>query len=414
MTSADPLLTVARAAIASVHGEALCRAAAASLDRRQLRVHLLGAGKAALAMARGVVAGLPAPVASGLCVTSDEGLGGFAPPGVEVCVGDHPIPGERSAHSGARVIRWLGRRGIDELVVAVLSGGASALLAAPAPGLAVAELAATTRALLAAALPIEAVNLVRKQITCASGGRLTKACAARVEVLVMCDVVSGDADLVASGPFAPDGGTAADALAILRPLAGVPARVLDWLAHQPPSARAVAPGEPCFTRVRQRVVASHDDLLRGAEAAARALFAGVTPVRPMTGTVAAAAAGWREVASGLAPGVVAVGGGEPVVALPPGAGRGGRCQDLALRVAQAIAGMPVRFLAIASDGRDGPTDAAGAVVDGDSWARLAAIADPAAALARADAYPVLDAAGMLVRTGGTGTNVCDLHLMSHS
>ncbi len=395
-------------------GEGLARAAAATLDRRARRVFLAGAGKASGHMGRGVADALGGALGAGLLIAKDGAFDGFAPASVEVRFAGHPSPDARSAEAGRLLWDFLGQRRVDELVVFVLSGGASSLLATPAPGLSFEALRQTSDALLAAGLRIDDINRVRKQLTLASGGRLARRCVARVEVLVLSDVVSGDLCQVGSGPFLPADATPAAALELLRGLEGVPRAVLEWLRQPPIEAQVPAADDPIFARVRHRVLASVATLLERASGAAResGRFTAVLELPPSTDDVEAVATRLVGAAAGLAPGGLVVGGGEPSVRLPAGAGRGGRSQQLALTVAKRIAGKPLSFLALGSDGSDGPTDAAGAEVDGATWSRLAACGDPERALAAADAYPLLAAAGCLVRTGPTGTNLCDLHLLS--
>jgi hydroxypyruvate reductase len=411
------LVDIASAALARCHGERLCRAAATDVDRRALSIHVAGAGKAAVQMARGVVAGLGAdwrPSSTGLVVTKDGAHDGFAPDGVEVMLAGHPTPDARSARACSRLEAWLAQRTVDELVVFVLSGGASALLASPCEGLEMDDLQLTTEALVASGLPIEAINTVRRQLTRASAGRLAAACPARVEVLVLSDVVSGALAAIGSGPFAPADSAPEEALRLVGDLPAVPQRVLAWLRASPVSSRAPAPDDPLFARVRHRILAEPSSLLDAATEAARERedVSNVSRLALTAADVGTVVEALVDAAESLVPGGVLVGGGEPVVTLPERPGLGGRNQHLALLVARAIAGRPYAFLSLGSDGSDGPTDAAGARVDGDSWERLREAGDPVAAIERADAYELLDTAGLLVRTGPTGTNLCDLHLMA--
>lgn len=408
------LRALADEALSCCHGERLCQAAATPIDRRGLAVHLAGAGKAAGQMARGVALGLGVPIRSGLVVTKDGAFDGFAPDAVAIRFAGHPSPDPRSAAAGLAMLDWLGRRRVDELVVFVLSGGASSLLATPVEGLTLDDLRITTDALVASGLAIDDINRVRKQLTRTSAGRLARRCAARVEVLVLSDVVSGDVAQVGSGPFRPDATTPAEALTLLEDVAGVPASVRRWLAAPPRASRPPLADDPLFARTRHRILASPSSLIEAAATAAHTdpEIEEVVHLPPTTQDIAEVAETLHRASERLPPKSIVVGGGEPRIALPPEPGRGGRNQQLALLMARGIAKTSLRFLAIGSDGSDGPTDAAGAEVDGQSWERLQAIGDPEAALARADAYPLLEAAGLLVRTGPTGTNLCDLHLLA--
>ncbi len=414
---ARSLRRIAQEAIAACDGEPLARAAAAELgDLGGRPIHLVGAGKAAGAMARGVLAGLEAPVRSGLLVTKDDHFGRFADPSFEVHFAGHPVPDRRSREAARALALRLHGMPEDGQVIALWSGGASALLSAPLAGLTMADLAQATGAMLGAGLAIEQLNVVRKHLTRASGGRLASACAARVEVLLLSDVLGDDPSTIGSGPFAPDPSSFAEALEIASAVDGIGAAVIEWLERGAGGELDETPGpdDPCFARVSTRLLASHESLEAAALEAAGGH--GFAPIRKLAATgddVHAVASRLGGVLDERKPGELAGGGGEPTVELPAEPGLGGRNQQLALLMAKAIAGdRPVCFLAVGSDGGDGPTDAAGAVVDHRSWAALAAVGDPEAALARADAYPLLDQIGALVRTGPTGTNVLDLHLLT--
>ncbi len=411
------LEAIARAAIDACGGERLCREAAGGLPEG--RLHLVGAGKAAAAMARGVAQGLGRrhTLAGGLVVTKDGHAAGFVPAGVALTFAGHPLPDARSARAGARLADYLYFVPRGDRVVALISGGASSLLASPVPAIALDDLVATTRALIASGAGIAAINAVRKHLTIASGGRLARGCAAPIEVLLLSDVLGDDIGTIGSGPFAPDETTFEQALAIARGVPGVPAAVTSYLERGARGGEVDTPdaAAACFSRVRHRVLANHDTLRQEAARAAREH--GLTRVRfleAQQGDVRRAAEALVAAARDVAPGELAIGGGEPTVALPDDHGLGGRNQQLALMVARGIAGSDAQVLVAGSDGSDGPTDAAGAVVDGQSWAALEAHGDPEAAIARCDATPILDAAGATIRTGPTGTNLLDLHLVARA
>jgi glycerate 2-kinase len=416
------LLDIALAAIAVCRPQARCAQAAGSLRLPSWgRVHLLGAGKAAPAMARGVLSALsdmlePRNMPRGLVITKDQHQGGFSPDGVELRFAGHPEPDERSVSAGRSMRGRLAEVSAVDHVVALVSGGASALLAEPIAGLGLGDLRAATACLVGSGVAIADINTVRRHLTRASGGRLAQACAGRVDVLLLSDVldVAGpDDDLAAvgSGPFAPDPTSYQDSLWVAETITGFPEAPLERLRA---GARGEIddtpiPGDGCFDRVTHHVVASHATLLEAAVEAARGGDLGVRRMPAFGGSVEEAAARIVAQLDTLEPGEVLVTGGEPTVALPPEPGKGGRNQQLALHVAKALdGGRPCRFVAVGSDGGDGPTDAAGAWVDHATWS---ALTDPEQALVRADAYPLLDASGHLIRTGPTGTNVLDLHLL---
>lgn len=381
------------------------------------RIHLVGAGKASLAMARGVVAGLGRQhhLVGGLIVTKDGHAAGFAPDATEVVFAGHPLPDVRSAQAGMRLSDCLYFVPREDRVIALISGGASSLLASPVPAISLDDLIATTRALLESGVDIAAMNAVRKHLTVASGGRLARGCAASVEVLLLSDVLGDDIGTIGSGPFAPDETTFEGALAIARDVAGIPGAALRYLERGARGGEVDTPdaAASCFARVRHRVLANHDTLRQAAEQAARERGLGrVRWLDTQAGDVSAAADALSAAARKVAPGEIVIGGGEPTVRLGADHGLGGRNQQLALLVARDIAGSEAQVLVLGSDGSDGPTDAAGAWVDGSTWALLSTHGDPDAALARCDAAPILDAAGATIRTGPTSTNLLDLHLVA--
>jgi glycerate-2-kinase len=402
-------LAIFRAALAALEPGALARRAAERLVPSGARVDLIAVGKAAVAMARGVVEAC-AP-ATTLIITKDGHGDG---PGVRHA--GHPTPDERSLAAGAEV-RAAAMAARDVLVLA-LSGGASALAVAPAWGLSLAEKVAATSAVAAAGADIFALNAVRKHLSLIKGGRLAALTPARAVIaLVLSDVVGDDLATIGSGPLTPDPTTFADALAVARAAPGVPARVLALLADPPGPD---TPKEP-DPRVVVEVLAGPADLVRAAAAAARALGRGgasseriavsVEP-EPLVGPVdeVAARLAARAAEMALLPGPrVHVAGGEPTLALPARRGRGGRAQHLALAV--AARGLPpgAVVLAVGSDGTDGPTADAGGLVDAGTAARVPG--GPAAALAAFDSGTALAAAGDLVTTGPTGTNLADLFLV---
>jgi glycerate-2-kinase len=394
------------------------------------RLVVAAAGKAAGAMASGLEAVAGARVARGLVVTKDGHA--RAAPGVRCRVREagHPVPDARSEAAARELLALAASTGPDDVLVVLLSGGASALLACPLPGLGLDDLAATTRLLLASGAEIGEVNAVRKHLAEIAGGRLARAAGAgRVEVLAVSDVIGDAVDVIGSGPCAPDPTTFGDALGVLarRGLLGrVPARVREHLEAGTRGEREETPkpGDPCFRRVRTTVVASLATALAAAarEARARGLRTWILS-RALRGE--ARAVGRRLAALGLAvrgsEPVCLLAGGETTVTLgvatpgkvaAPGSGPGlgGRNQELALAAALALAGRPgVTLLAAGTDGSDGPTDAAGAFADGGTVARAASRGwDASAALARHDSHSFFAAEGGLLRTGPTGTNVMDV------
>lgn len=391
---------------------------------------LLAVGKAAAAMAAGVRdAGLPAgPV----LVVGPAGPPGAAAapgvPGAETLAADHPVPTARSVAAAARARAFVASMDAGETLLVLLSGGASAMLCLPREPLTLADLAAVTDALLRAGAPIGELNAVRKHCEVLKGGGLAAASGAgRVITLILSDVLGDPLDVIGSGPTAPDPTTFADALAVLERRGAldaspaVTALLRRGVAGEEPET--VKPGGPRWARVDNRVIGNNRLATdAAAEACARAGFKVVQRRGAVEGEAAEVGRGLARAAAALAaasdaPAVVGgaiVWGGETTVTVGGAPGLGGRNQELALAAAvelerAAPRGAGVTMLSLATDGRDGPTDAAGAVVDGSTAAAIrAAGIDPADALARHDSHRALDAAGALVRTGPTGTNVNDV------
>jgi len=351
------------------------------------RVLVVGGGKAALAMARAAAEVVSDASAGGLVIVPHGGPGG-----IEVATGAHPVPDGAGEAATARLLAAVGAADAATLVLVVLSGGASSLLVAPAAGLTLADKQALGARLLASGADIGALNVVRKHCSRVKGGGLARhaARAAGLWTLVLSDVVGDDPATIASGPTVADPSTFRDVAAVLaRYLAAedVPAAVRARIERGCTGAlpETVKPGDPALARAATVVIGGNQDALAAAAAAARAHL-GAARGGPFA----------------------LVAGGETTVRVRPG-GRGGRAQQLALAAAVALEGAPCVLLAAGTDGVDGPTDAAGACVDGGTVARAWARGlDPAAALAATDSHPLLAATGDLLRTGPTGTNVADL------
>jgi len=424
------LTAIFRAALAAVDAETAVRRAL-HRDGAQLaiagravapnaRLVVLAAGKAAAAMAAGVEAVAADRVAAGLAVTKDGH--GRALARVAVRESSHPVPDARCEAAARELLAMASSAEPDDVLLVLLSGGASSLLACPQPGISLDEVATTTAALLAAGADIRELNTVRKHLVEVAGGRLARAAAARcIEVLILSDVLGDPLDVIASGPCTPDPSRFADALAVLAARAlreRIPPRVL---AHLEAGARgereeSPKPGDPGFARVHATIVASLGDALRAAGAAARAQQLHPIAVSAMLhGEARVAGRRLAALARSLAPVTVPtclLAGGETTVTVR-GGGVGGRSQELALAAAIELAGCDdVVLLAAGTDGSDGPTDAAGAFADGGSVARAVSRGVNAArALADNDAYEFFAQEGGLLRTGPTGTNVMDLVLI---
>jgi hydroxypyruvate reductase len=397
---------------------AVLRAGDARIDLDGLdRVLVLGCGKASAAMARTVEDLLGDRISDGFVVVKD----GYTAPTRRVTVAEagHPVPDARGEAAAARLLDLATGAGPAGLVLVLLSGGASALTPAPAAGIALSEKQAVTRLLLAGGATINELNAVRKHLSRLKGGQLARAAApARVLTLALSDVIGDPLDVIGSGPTAPDPTTFADARDVLArraPSAEVPASVrarLDaGLRQEVPDTPK--PGDPLFDRVTHVVVGNNEVVVAAAAREAERL--GWVPhvlTRALQGEARDVARSLVERARTLPPAACLIAAGETTVTVR-GAGRGGRCQEFALAAALALGpadGLVV--LAAGTDGTDGPTAAAGAVVDRSTRRRaLDAGHDPEAALARNDAYAVLGATGDLLVTGPTNTNLLDLYLV---
>ena len=388
-------------ALLAVNGR---RRVAAWLETRPLDgpVHLIALGKAAASMSRGALDALGDAIRGGLVITKyghGQASGGTALPW-PVREAGHPVPDAASLEAGEALWAFAGELPSRARVLLLLSGGASALAECLPPGLDRETLVRFNRWALGSGLDIRAVNGLRQRLSLIKGGRLAARLAPRpVCCLALSDVPGDDPALIGSGPVSPASG------------APVPEGVPEFLRG--PLAAAPPPPDPaCFRQVEYHIVGRLRDAMEAAAGAARER--GYTPVvheRMITGE---AAVQGRALARALVEGApgLHVWGGETTVALPPQPGRGGRNQHLALAAAGVLAGEPGCYLLSAgTDGSDGPGGDAGALVDGGTLARgREAGLDPDRALDRADAGPFLEAAGDLLRTGPTGTNVMDLLL----
>jgi glycerate 2-kinase len=452
-TARADLAHVVEAAIAAVKPERLvpgriaCRGGELLLDGAAFpeavslggRIVVIGGGKAAAGMAAAVEVVLAPAVAAGVdvqgLVSVPEGCGRTLtrvevretrPAGVN-------LPTQAAVAATAEMREAVARLGPDDLAIVLVTGGGSALLEEPRDGVALADLIAVTRVLAAAGADIRELNVVRQALSRVKAGGLARACGAgRLVALVLSDVIGDPLDLIASGPCMPVAADPAAALAILRRHAAVDAvpevtRSLDRAVAQPPAAAACgAWTTPAGCRVSHVLLGSNATAVEAAAVAARAIGYDVTMRHAVPTTETAESVGRRLAveAVGLHAATVRDGrpravieGGEAVVAVPRDHGMGGRNQQTVVAAAarwrEAGSDWP-RGLVIASlgtDGEDGPTDAAGGFVDAETAARLGGDEALARAITRCDAYPVLAAAGGLIRMGPTGTNVADVRIV---
>ncbi|RJS97445.1 glycerate kinase [Halococcus sp. IIIV-5B] len=377
-------------------------------------VTLLGGGNAASQVAAAVEDVLGERLDGGIVVTDDPA----ETDRVDVLRGDHPVPSERGVEATRRLLDAADAAGEDDLVLAVVTGGASALLTAPAGELSLDDLQATTDGLLSSGAPIGETNAVRKHLSDLKGGRLARRLApARVATLVFSDVAGDDLSVVGSGPVVPDPSSDDDARSVLDDYGvDVPSAVRDHLERGVDGADDDTPGtdDPAFDRVGTHLLATN----RTAVDAARdvAADAGYEPLVLSTTVVGEAreaakthvAVAEEALTTGdpVEPPCVVLSGGECTVTVT-GDGTGGPNLEFALSAALDLP-PGATLCAVDTDGRDGATDAAGAVVDAETVADRRAAAR---ALRDNDAYPVLESRDALVETGATGTNVNDLRVL---
>jgi hydroxypyruvate reductase len=403
------------------HGEVLTIGERRYDLSRYRRVIVVGAGKAGAPMTLAAEEVLGERVHAGL-VNVKYGYTGVTSR-VRLREAGHPLPDESSLAGTQEMVELLAGATEDDLVIGLISGGGSALMMLPEVSISLADYQQLTEALLRSGATINEINTIRKHIEQVKGGRLAQLAApAEVATLILSDVVGNPLDFIASGPTVPDTTTFADALDVLRRfglLDQVPASVKEWLERGRRGAvpETPKPGDPLFDNVATVVIGSLDVAAGAAMAEARAL--GFEPLLLTTflegeardvGLLGAALAKeliWRR--RPIAPPACLILGGETTVTVR-GQGKGGRNQEIALSAALAMAGLEnALIVALATDGTDGPTDAAGGMVDGRTLERAEGMGlDARRALADNDSYALLQQIGDLLVTGPTNTNVNDL------
>jgi len=381
---------------------------------------LVGGGKAGRGMGGAAASILGERLTAGV-VAVPAGQGGSIGP-LRFLEAGHPVPDAGSAAAAREILSLLHAARKEDLVIALVSGGGSAMISAPADGITAEEIDAVNRILLRSGADIRSVNIVRKHLSSVKGGRMAAAASpARVVALMLSDTPGDDPSTLASGPFSPDPTTYVEAMRILvqsRLCAEVPRAVRLHIERGVAGmiSETPKPGDPAFERVRTVLAGSNRTALSAAASAAR--VPGIRVVE-LPGFLAGEA---RECArmfverlrilagsAGSDGAVILVAGGETTVTVR-GGGRGGRSQEFALAAALEIReGEGMALLSAGTDGIDGPTDAAGAYADDStcSRARRAGL-DPAGHLERNDAYPFFRDLSDLLLTGSTGTNVADL------
>jgi hydroxypyruvate reductase len=381
------------------------------------RIFVVGAGKATGTMARSAERVLGKRISAGSINVKDGDPVKLRR--IEVHPASHPIPDERGVAGAKRIAEICAEAGERDVVICLLSGGASALTPYPADPVTLAEKQETTRLLLECGANIHEINAVRKHLSSFKGGRLAKIAApAHVLTLIVSDVVGDNLDVIGSGPTAPDSATFDTALAVLDKYAlrtRVPENVRSKLEGG--QDETPKPGDPVFDGVENIVIGSNQRSLDAAAREAKGLGYRTLVVsstiegetRDIARMHAAIARQIREHGQPVKAPACVISGGETTVTIR-GTGQGGRNQEFALAAAIDIAGLrDVLVLSAGTDGSDGPTDAAGAMADGATVERARGAA--ADALRNHDSYPFFKDLGDLIVTGPTGTNVMDIHLI---
>jgi hydroxypyruvate reductase len=373
------------------------------------RVVLLAAGKAAVPMTDALVDILGGRLTEGAVVTKVGHAQGWSRRAIQVVEAGHPVPDENSVRGGQVIAELAEMASADDLVICLISGGGSALLTHPVPGLSLDDLQAMTDALLRSGATIDEINAVRKHCSNIKGGNLARLVApAQLVTLVLSDVIGDPLDVIASGPTVPDSTSVVDARQVLERY-GIED---EGLMQETPK-----PGDAAFEGVQNVLVGSNRLAAQASADEARAmgfntLLLGTYlegEAREVAKAAAALAKGVHADGHPVPPPACLVWGGETTVTVR-GAGKGGRNQELALAAALALDGWSdVLVMALATDGTDGPTDAAGAIVTGETIRRAGELGlDARASLEANDSYHFFEALGDLIHTGPTGTNVNDL------
>ncbi len=383
---------------------------------------VVAAGKAAWPMARAFSALAPGVIARGVIAGPQVGHAPFGEV-FEAFQAGHPDPNAQSAAAGARALALAREaRGVGGWLVVLLSGGASALLAAPAAGITLDDKLATARALMRAGASIGPLNCVRKHLSDVKGGQLAAA-AGRTVTLAISDVhgpIEDDPAVIGSGPTIGDPTTFAEAAAIVRDMPDIPSRVRDRLERgaRGELPETIKPGDPLLAESSYEIIGNRRIAVAGAKAAAESLgYVTVEVVEPVQGEARIASRALVALARNLAGSadrpLCILAGGETTVTVR-GAGLGGRNQEFALSAIPAIdtLGRAAVLASVGTDGIDGPTDAAGALIDSETLARAARLGlDWESSLDRNDAYHFFEPLGDLLRWGPTGTNVGDVQLL---
>jgi glycerate 2-kinase len=418
LKAADPTEALLRHV--KLNGETLIAGRQRYRLKKFRNVYVIGAGKAGAAMALGIQRALGTRISSGFVNVKSASTVRLHRIVLNEC--GHPIPDINGEQGARRIAQIAQDAGPDDLIVCLISGGASALMPLPAPPVTLERKQKTTQLLLDCGADIHEMNCIRKHISLVKGGQLARlAYPATVLTLILSDVIGDDLDVIGSGPTVPDRSTFADARAILEKYGmenKVPSEVRERLrANEPETPK---PGDKIFERVQNLIVGSNRLAVDAAVKEAQGLGYNTMVLstliegesREVARVHAAIAKEIRATGRPVKPPACVISGGETTVTIR-GKGLGGRNQEFALAAAIDIDGLRnVLILSAGTDGIDGPTDAAGAFADGSTLARAkAAGMDATKYLADNDSYHFFERLGNLIKTGPTGTNVADIRII---
>jgi glycerate 2-kinase len=389
-------------------------------DFNNSRLILIALGKASLAMTRAVMDQLGDQIAKGVCVCKSLPTPVPDWKNIQILQGSHPIPDVRSVQAGEAICSCLQGLNADDQVLVMISGGASALVSTPVEGISLDDLKAVNQQLLGCGATINEMNAVRKHLEVLKGGGLARLAApAQISSLILSDVIGDDMSVIASGPTVADPSTYPEVLAILDKYQlgeRIPAGVMTHLklGVEGKAAETLKPGDELLKNVNSQIIGSNelsiDTAIKEAE---RLGFKTVCLSRQMVGE-ASEMGRWfvqesQKISAAVEPPLMVVAGGETTVTIH-GAGKGGRNQELALAGVKWMADdQKAVFVTLATDGEDGPTDAAGGIVTYQTMQRAQKLGlDPEVYLNNNDAYSFFEKVEGLVKIGATGTNVNDL------
>ena len=390
--------------------------------RKYRRIVVVGGGKAAAPMAHAIEPILGRRLAGGVVITKYGHT--VRTKRIRVAEAGHPVPDRAGLAATRGMLSLASSLTREDLLVVLLSGGASSLMPAPVPTVTLADKQHMTRLLLRCGAGIRDINSVRKHLSNLKGGRLAALTHATILTLILSDVIGDDVSAIASGPTAPDPSTYRDAIDCLRQYrlwtsVSRPIRVHLRRGIEGQLTETPKSGARLFERVHHEIIGNNQAALDALISSTRSVGLRTVLLPPLMEEARVSGAYVGSLAHSILTKqepiprpCCLVAGGETTVNVR-GAGRGGRAQEFAVAAAKAVAGLPDVYVAgVGTDGTDGPTDVAGALVDGDTWQRARRLGiDLNAALKQNDTYRALKRLGSHIMTGPTGTNVNDLYLL---